>query len=204
MKKNHASDAMKRALEKDSGNKVAALHYFQPQKKMPPKKKDPPAPPPEQPRNELLLDRTPANFDLALLKQQMDLLQEGILSIHKKISDLETASLVSREENTKLLENNLKLAQQLSQKNGVGNGKENYEPHKLPTGVAVYRDKATGNCVCPRCLEHDRTAVDIRPHRIRISTLSRCPRCDEKFHTEESERDPVKILPPEDAAENVG
>jgi len=198
MKRNHASDAMKRALEKDSGNKVAALHYFQPPQKMSRKKKSPRAIPPEQPRNELLLDRTPANFDLALLKEQMDLLQEGILSIHKKLSDLETANLAFQEENKRLREDSLKLTPPLIQNHGTADERDPYEPHKLPTGVTLYRHTVTGACVCPKCFEHDRAAIKILPFRVRISTIGHCPRCHDKFHTEESERKPVNVLPPED------
>ncbi len=189
MKKEYVSDAMKKALEKIPGDKIASLDYFRPQKekKTPRKKKASP----RAPRGELLLDRSPVGFDLALLKQQMDLLQEGILSIHEKLSGLETSRLELQRENAKLRE----LSQRLP-----GNGGEPYEAHKLPTGVTVYRHKSSGECVCPKCFENDHAAVGIQHYCVRFSKISRCPRCQDEFSTEESVRRPVKILPPEDAA----
>jgi len=199
MKKKYSNDAMKQALEKESGNKVASLHYFQLQKKPARKKKDPPeAPPEEHARGELLLDRTPVNFDLSLLKQQIDLLQEGMLSIHEKLAAFETAKGALQEENIKLKENNKKGTPPSLERNAPEKGQGPYRSHRLPTGVTVYRDKTTGDCLCPQCLEGDNAAIRIRPYRIRVSTISYCPRCQNEFPTEKSERSPIKILPPED------
>lgn len=216
---------MKRGLEKDISNKVAALHYFSPAEKLKkknPKKRKTVAPkarasvrkqtdtgvgmsmassrcaknPPTPSANAAAFQTNPKPLCDDDLKRQQPSLQESVVVIQKKIADVESSQKDLEAENKKLKAQNLRLKEELARHRGFNDLKKNYEMREPVKGTRVYCHKSTGEYVCPTCFEEADQIVPIEPCKVLISTVCRCPSCESEFHTSASERKPLAIESP--------
>jgi len=109
---------------------------------------------------------------------EMRSLKEYLLAIESAQSEL-------RQENSKIIQENTELKEQIKKYDTWAQEKEKYESYQTSHAATLYCKKGTKELFCPNCYETRMVAVHIQPspireHRMRYD-YKFCPSCKTTF-----------------------